>query len=70
MDMIYTGLSFVLGIGVVMPYLLKLQKLLSEVAELIVTVKDAPDDGINADDIKAIKKEAGDVWDAIKAFKK
>ena len=70
MEIVYTGISFLVGIGVVIPYVVKLQNLLKEVAELIVKVKDAPDDGINAADIAEIKKEAIDVWVAIKAFGK
>ena len=70
MEYVYTVISFVLGIGVVMPYVIKLQDLLKEVSELIVKVKDAPDDGITASDIAEIKEEAVDVWEAIKAFGK
>ena len=70
MDYVYTAISFVLGIGVVIPYVVKLQNLLKEVVELIAKVKDAPDDGISAADITEIKKEAIDVWVAIKAFGK
>ena len=70
MDYVYTAISFVLGIGVVIPYVVKLQNLLKEVSELVTKVKDAPDDGISAADITDIKKEAIDVWVAIKAFGK
>jgi len=70
MDMVYSIITFALGIGVVIPYVVKLQNLLKEVAELIVKVKDAPNDGIAASDIVEIKKEAVDVWEAIKDFGK
>ena len=70
MDIVYSVLSFIVGVGVVAPYIVKLRNLLSEVVDLIETVKDAPEGGISAEDTAAIKKEAAEVWVAIKAFGK
>jgi len=69
-QIIYSTVSFLIGLSIVMPYIAKLQALLKECAELLIVLEKAPEGGISKEDIASIKKEAIDVWLAIKAFKK
>lgn len=84
MEYVYMALSFIAGLGIVIPYLVKVQNVLGkvadvfpQVAELIDVIKESPAGGFNHSDTEKIIKEAKDVADAvkevgeaIKAFKK
>jgi len=63
--------AFILGIGVVALYAEKFRALLREMAEVLIALDDILIDGkVTEDEVLRIKKEAIDVWEAIKKFKK
>jgi hypothetical protein len=63
--------AFVLGIGLVSIYLIKIRTLLRQAAELFIALDNAfADSKVSKEEVESIKKEVADVWDAIKAFAK
>lgn len=64
-----TILGFVLGIGLVSIYLAKIRILLRQVAELLIAFDNAfADSKLSKEEMEGIKKEAIDVWNAVKSF--
>ena len=64
-------LGFVLSIGLITLYLNKLRVLLRQVAELLIAFDNAfADSKLSREELEGIKKEALEVWDAVKAFAK
>lgn len=62
-------LGFVLGIGLVSIYVGKLRNLLRQIAELFIVLDNAfADSKVSKEEVDAVKKEASEVWDAVKAF--
>ena len=63
--------GFILGISVVANYAIKLRSLLREGAEVLIAVDDLLMDGkVTPEEVTRLKKEALDVWVAVKAFAK
>ena len=68
---IYSAASLVLGIGVVSFYVAKLTNLLKQVADVLIAVQTAlEDNAVSKVEVDLIVKEAKEVVDAVKAFKK
>lgn len=68
---ILSGVGIALGVSAVSVIVTNLRKLLREVAEVLIAIDDMLEDGnISKEEIKSIKKEAMDVWLAVKDFKK
>lgn len=54
--------GFILGLALIAPFLAKARKILKEVGELLLELNKSLEDGkLNADEIKSIVREAGDV---------
>lgn len=54
--------GFILGLAVLTPILLKARSIMKEVGELLLELNESLEDGkLNADEIKSIVREAGDV---------
>lgn len=62
-------ISFVIGIGVVVPFLVKAKVLIQKCAKLISDIDTIlEDDKISNDEIAKIKADAIDVWTEIKSL--
>lgn len=62
--------GFILGIGFIGVFAAKFRNLLRQAAEVFIAIDDAlADSKISKEEIEKIKKEALDVWDAVKQFK-
>lgn len=63
-------ISFIIGLGVFLPKMIKARKLLKEIMELLGTVAKALEDGrISASELEAIVQAAEDIPKAIKNLK-
>jgi len=63
------AISFIIGIGVLAPFLLKARILIKKIAKLIVDI-DAilEDNSISNDEIAKIKADSLDIWNEIKSW--
>jgi hypothetical protein len=63
--------SFIFGVGIIATYFQKFKKLLKEASDVFNTIDKSLEDGsLTVDEIKKIKIESIEVWEAVKAFKK
>lgn len=71
MELIYSGIGVVLGIGVVSIYVTKLLTLLKEVAEVLTSVQSMLEDGqVTKEEVAKVVEESKDVVEAVKSFGK
>lgn len=62
--------GFILGIGFIGIFATKFRNLLRQAAEVFLAIDDAlADNKVSKEEIAKIKKEALDVWEAVKQFK-
>lgn len=71
MEILYGAIPIVLGIGVVWAKVGKVLSILKEITELLVKITSSLEDKkLTPEEVEAIKKEAMDVSDAVKALVK
>ena len=71
MEFLLSLVPIIAGVGIIGMYIGKIRSLLKEIAEVLVSVDEMmADNQVTKEELAKVKKEAIDVWTAVKAFAK